>query len=145
MTADLTNEINVKDELINNLQTEIDRLKTPPSLLDVNLMNPEEKTIQESSLELESKNKQGENTSLIYSQEDLENLIKKHQLEIEGLKSSFVGKHRKPQELTPLSEVLQNSPKKNRTDLHLCLLGYSLLIIALCLNLLKRTKRHEKK
>jgi len=79
-----------------------------------------------------------------FSSENLLEIIKKQEQEIQKLKSSITNEPQLVAQEMPVQQTIQDLPKKNSAALYLSLLGGSLAIIALCLSLLKRKNKKKK-
>ncbi|CAG8745755.1 45329_t:CDS:10, partial [Gigaspora margarita] len=126
--ADLVNQLTDKDKLITNLLTKISELEKPPTFqTDTDTDNEKtdelqgqtregDKTVGEKSNSED--NKTGEKSAAIYSQEDLEKLIKEHQQEVQKLKA-LIAKSQEVETVqeTPVKEAIQQLPKKNNTEI----------------------------
>lgn len=119
--TDLQKQLEEKDKLI-------EELRNRPLPIDINKsdINEEKPSVTNS-----------------HSVGELLKIIAEHQQEIQKLKTLIVKKNQEAEkeveteavQQMSIKETIQQLPQKNRGSLWLCLLGYSLGVITLCLNL----------
>lgn len=132
--TDLMNQLGEKEALVNRLQREIENSK---SFSQASENSNENKEMEESSSK-----ERNENDISQSSDGELLEVIKQQKHEIQNLKGLMTGEAEMVQEV-PAREAVQQLPQKNAAALWLCLLGYSLVTVSLCFNLLKNKKRSK--
>lgn len=159
--TNLLNQLEKKNKLVDDLQSKVKNLESQRSFE----VSDKEKQIEKLERKLKEKDKiitmlkkapplagetniQSAKDFSLSSEKDLLGLVKYHQKEVQRLKRLIEMQARTmPSEVeseVSLKETVQNLPKKNSSALYLSLLGVSLMVISLCVNLLKNKLRSRK-